>query len=57
MARAVTKANKGRITLIKLMPADFIAANSLFSPRVPNTITELSKTAKGKAIGTKVALV
>ena len=44
----------GRIILIKEMPAAFIAVSSNFSPRLPNVISEASKTASGNAVGTMV---
>ena len=37
------------------IPADLMAISSLCSARLPNVIMELSKTANGKAIGTKLA--
>jgi hypothetical protein len=38
------------------MPADFIATSSYVSPRLPKVMSEESKTASGRANGTKAAL-
>jgi hypothetical protein len=37
------------------MPADFMASNSLFSPKLPRVISEANRVDKGNAIGTKLA--
>jgi len=44
----------GRIILQREMPADFIATSSYLSPKLPRVIMEASKTASGRAIGTRV---
>ena len=36
------------------MPAAFMAVSSSFSPRLPNTISDASSTASGRAVGTMV---
>ena len=46
----------GRINRSRDIPADFIATNSKLSPRLPNVISEESKTASGSASGTRTAL-
>ena len=46
----------GRMNLKRGIPADLMATNSKVSPRLPNVMIDESRTAKGSASGTSVAL-
>lgn len=48
---------RGRMVRVNETPADFSAANSLYSPKLPNVIRLESNTEIGKAKGTKPAEV
>ena len=37
------------------IPADFMASSSLFSPKLPNVISDANRVDKGSAIGTNPA--
>lgn len=50
-----TTVTSGRMILNNDKPEDFNAVNSLFSARFPNVMIELSKIARGKASGIKLA--
>ena len=47
--------NKGRIKRSREIPADLIAINSKFSPRLPKVIIDERRIANGSARGTSTA--
>ena len=54
LMKIVTKTN-GIIIRGREIPADFIASNSLFSPKFPSVISDARSVAKGSAMGTSPA--
>ncbi len=50
-----TMKTNGRNICISEIPADLSAVSSLLSPKLPNVISDASRMASGKALGTKVS--
>ena len=55
MATKTIKMMSGFMAFRREMPDAFIAVSSNRSPRFPNTISEASRMARGRAIGTMVS--